>query len=189
MEEKQGFNKRLKLDKFLKTQLIVTIVCLIMGTLLHFTYDWSGKNMIVASFSAVNESVWEHLKLAFFPMLIMSVIEYFILRDIANNFIESKAIGIFMAISFIVVTFFTYTGILGTSIIFIDILIFIVSIILGECVSYRLMKRKNESTISTKILSSLIILTLFICFIVCTYCPPEVNLFRDPTTGLYGIDS
>ena len=57
MEEKQRFNKQLKLDKFLKTQLIVTIVCLIMGTLLHFTYDWSGKNMIVASFSAVNESV------------------------------------------------------------------------------------------------------------------------------------
>jgi len=32
---------------------------------------------LIASFSAVNESVWEHLKLLFFPMLLTTIIGYF----------------------------------------------------------------------------------------------------------------
>ena len=177
----------IKKDKFIKAQIIVIFFSLILGTLLHFTYEWSGRNLFVASFSAVNESVWEHLKLAFFPMIIAAIIEYFFVKDEVNNYIEAKTIGIFTAISFIVVLFFTYSGIIGTSIIVIDILIFIASIILGEYVAYKLMKREDESTYITEILSIIILVFLLICFIVFTYLPPEVNLFRDVMKGVYGI--
>ena len=36
-----------------------------LGTLLHFVFDWSGGNVAAALFSAVNESIWEHMKLLF----------------------------------------------------------------------------------------------------------------------------
>ncbi len=180
------FNK-IKKEKLLKLQLIVILFSLILGTLLHFTYEWSGENLFVGSFSAVNESVWEHLKLVFFPMLIATIIEYFFVKDVANNYIEAKTIGIFTAISIIVVGFFTYSGIIGTSIIFIDILLFILSIVLGEYVAYKLMKREDESTVLTESLSVIILIFLFMCFVIFTYLPPEVNLFRDVTTGKYGI--
>lgn len=183
---KKVFDK-IKKDKFIKAQIIVIFFSLILGTLLHFTYEWSGRNLFVASFSAVNESVWEHLKLAFFPMIIATIIEYFFVKDEVNNYVEAKTIGIFTAISFIVVLFFTYSGIIGTSIIVIDILIFIASIILGEYVAYKLMKREDESTYITEILSIIILVFLLICFIVFTYLPPEVNLFRDVMKGVYGI--
>ena len=183
---KKVFDK-IKKDKFIKAQIIVIFFSLILGTLLHFTYEWSGRNLFVASFSAVNESVWEHLKLAFFPMIIAAIIEYFFVKDEVNNYVEAKTIGIFTAISFIVVLFFTYSGIIGTSIIVIDILIFIASIILGEYVAYKLMKREAESTYITEILSIIILVFLLICFIVFTYLPPEVNLFRDVMKGVYGI--
>lgn len=183
---KKVFDK-IKKDKFIKAQIIVIFLSLILGTLLHFTYEWSGRNLFVASFSAVNESVWEHLKLAFFPMIIAAIIEYFFVKDEVNNYVEAKTIGIFTAISFIVVLFFTYSGIIGTSIIVIDILIFIASIILGEYVAYKLMKREDESTYITEILSIIILVFLLICFIVFTYLPPEVNLFRDVMKGVYGI--
>ena len=183
---KKVFDK-IKKDKFIKAQIIVIFFSLILGTLLHFTYEWSGRNLFVASFSAVNESVWEHLKLAFFPMIIAAIIEYFFVKDDVNNYVEAKTIGIFTAISFIVVLFFTYSGIIGTSIIVIDILIFIASIILGEYVAYKLMKREDESTYITEILSIIILVFLLICFIVFTYLPPEVNLFRDVIKGVYGI--
>ena len=183
---KKVFDK-IKEDKLIKAQIIVIFFSLILGTLLHFTYEWSGKNLFVASFSAVNESVWEHLKLAFFPMLIATIIEYFFVKDKVNNYVEAKTIGIFTAISFIVVLFFTYSGIIGTSVIVIDILIFIASIILGEYVAYKLMKREDESTYITEILSIIILVFLLICFIVFTYLPPEVNLFRDVMKGVYGI--
>ena len=116
-------------------------------------------------------------------MLILGLIEYYFVKNIANNYIEAKAIGIFTAISFIVISFFTYTGIIGTN----YILIFIISIILGEWTSYKLMKRKNESTIQTKILAGGILIFLLSCFIIFTYVTPQVNLFRDFTNGTYGI--
>ncbi len=183
---KNIFNK-IKENKLLKVQIIVILFCLILGTLLHFTYEWSGENLFVGSFSAVNESVWEHLKLAFYPMLIAAIIEYFFVKNIANNYVEAKTIGIFTAISFIVVAFFTYSGIIGTSIIAIDILLFIISIILGEYVAYKLMERNDESTVATTSLSIIILAFLLLCFVIFTYLPPEVNLFRDVTTGVYGI--
>lgn len=179
--------EKIKSNKLIRAQLAVILFSLILGTLLHFTYEWSGENLFVGSFSAVNESVWEHLKLVFYPMLIATIVEYFFVKDVANNYVEAKTIGIFTAISFIVVAFFTYSGIIGTSIIVIDILLFIISIILGEYVAYRLMKREDESTVTTEVLSILILAFLLMCFVIFTYLPPEVNLFRDVTTGVYGI--
>ena len=187
MEIIKNLINKIKSSKLIKAQLIVILFSLILGTLLHFTYEWSGENAFVGSFSAVNESVWEHLKLVFFPMLIAAIIEYFFVKDVSKNYVEAKTIGIFTTISFIIVAFFTYSGIIGTSLIVIDILIFILSLILGEYVAYRLMKRKDESTVATEVLAIIILTLLFIFFIIFTYLPPEVNLFRDVTTGLYGI--
>lgn len=168
-------------NKLVKFQIVVMIVAIILGTLLHFTYEWSGGNSFVASFSATNESVWEHLKLVFFPMLILSIFEYFFVNNITNNYIEAKTIGIFVAISFVVVFFYTYTGILGTNFFVIDILTFIVSIIIGEYVAYKLLILDNQSSIATKILSAVIVVFLLLAFIIFTYNPPKANLFRDPT--------
>lgn len=63
--------------KIKKYQIISAIFVCIAGTLLHFTYEIFGKNNFIASFSAVNESVWEHLKLLFFPLLFTTVIGYY----------------------------------------------------------------------------------------------------------------
>ena len=183
MEKIKEIYKKVKTNQLLKTQVIVIVICILLGNLLHFTYKWSGQNAFIGSFSAVNESVWEHLKLVFYPMLIAAIIEYFVVKKIANNYIEAKTIGIFSSISFIVVSFFTYTGIIGTNFFIIDILI----IILGEGIAYKLMIRKNESSNRSKILAITIMLFLLICFVVCTYYSPEVNLFRDYSTGTYGI--
>ena len=66
-------NKR----KIRNYQIFSVIFTFIVGTILHFTFELSGENGIVAIFSSVNESVWEHLKLLYFPMLITTVIGYY----------------------------------------------------------------------------------------------------------------
>lgn len=170
------------MNKKLKTvQIVVIILAIVFGTLLHFTYEWSGENRIVGLFSATNESVWEHLKLVFYPMLILAIVEYFVVKKEANNYIEAKSLGIFLAIAFIIVFYYTYTGIIGKNFFIIDILTFIISIILGEWVSYKLMIRKSESDTLSKILSLAIIFYFLISFILFTYNPPNINLFKDPT--------
>jgi len=52
-----------------KRQLIVTwIAALLAGFVLHFVYQW-WPNAVTALFSPVNESLWEHIKLIFWPFL------------------------------------------------------------------------------------------------------------------------
>ena len=43
---------------------IAIIFISVIGTLLHFMYEWSGHNKVVSLFAAVNESTWEHIKIA-----------------------------------------------------------------------------------------------------------------------------
>jgi hypothetical protein len=48
-------------------ELVGIVFIIFLGSALHFTFEWSGNQPAVGIFSAVNESVWEHLKLAFWP--------------------------------------------------------------------------------------------------------------------------
>lgn len=165
-------------------QILSAIFVCIVGTLLHFTYKFFGENSFVASFSAVNESVWEHLKLLFFPLLLTTIIGYFYIGKNVPNFLCSKTLGIITAMLFIVIFFYTYTGIIGKSILFIDIASFFVAVILGEYLAYKLMISNFECN---NIIAIIILSAILIGFIVFTYFTPKIEIFRDPVTNQYGI--
>lgn len=169
--------------KLLKFQIYSATFAIILGTILHFTYKWSN-NTFVALFSAVNESTWEHLKLAFFPMLIFCIIGYFIFKDNFPSFLCSKTIGIFIALSFTVVFFYTYTGIIGTNYAIINILSFVIAILLGEFITYIL---TINNMACKKIIYLAILIILTVLFILFTFNPPRINLFKDPIDSSYGI--
>ena len=123
----------------LKFQIASAIFTMLLGTLLHFTYNWSNNNLFVGAFSAVNESTWEHLKLMFFPILITIIIGYFYIGENISNFLCAKTLGIITAILFTIVFFYTYTGILGTNFAILNIATFLFSVVLGEYIAYRMM--------------------------------------------------
>ena len=166
-------------NKLLKFQIFSVIFTWILGTILHFTYDWSNHNAIVGAFSAITESTWEHLKLLFFPMLITTIIGYFYLKpkEEYKNFLCAKTIGILSALAFVVVFFYTYTGIIGTNFAILDIGSFFVGVFLGEYMVYKL---TNKISGCKNCLAAFILIVLFICFIVFTYNAPQIGLFRDP---------
>ena len=166
-------------NKLLKFQIFSVIFTWILGTILHFTYDWSNQNTIVGVFSATNESTWEHLKLLFFPMLITTIIGYFYLKpkEEYKNFLCAKTIGILSALAFVVVFFYTYTGIIGTNFAILDIGSFFVGVFFGEYMAYKLTNKINECKNG---LAIFILMIFFICFIVFTYNAPQIGLFRDP---------
>lgn len=171
--------------KILKFQIFSTILTMILGTLLHFTFEWSGNNSFVATFSAVNESTWEHIKLIFFPMILTTIIGYFYIGKNTSNFLCSKLIGIITAISFTVIFFYTYTGILGANFAFIDISIFFIAVLLGEYITYKLLLSDFSCN---KIISLLLLIILLFCFVLFTYFPPKIGLFKDPVTNNFGIN-
>ena len=125
-------------DKIRKFQIFSVIFTFVFGSLLHFTYSFSGNNHIVAVFSSINESVWEHLKLLYFPMLATTIFGYFYFGKLFPNFLCSKALGIVVAMAFTVVFFYTYTGVLGKDVPAVDISSFFVATLLGEFVAYAL---------------------------------------------------
>lgn len=161
----------------LKFQIFSIIFVSILGVILHFTYEWSNNNVIVGVFSAINESTWEHLKLLFYPMLLTAIIGYFYLGKKASNFLCAKTIGIIVAMCFTVIFFYTYTGILGTNIDFLNIATFFIAVILGEYISYRYMISNNPCN---KKISIITLITLLLCFIIFTFFPPQIGLFKNP---------
>lgn len=52
---------------------IAAVVAAVAGSALHFFYD-IFPNPLVAIFAPVNESVWEHLKLLFYPTLAAALV-------------------------------------------------------------------------------------------------------------------
>lgn len=165
-------------------QIFSAIFVMILGTLLHFTYEWSEGNLLVASFSAVNESTWEHLKLLFYPMLLTTIIGYFYFSKTKHIFLCANTIGILTAVSFTTVFFYTYTGIIGTNFAFLDIGSFFIAVILGEFITYRLLL---TNFVCNKRFAFIVLVVLLLCFVLFTYAPPEIGLFRDPISNGFGI--
>ena len=166
-------------------QMITVIVCIILGIVLHFIYEWSNQNAIVGVFSAINESTWEHLKLIFYPMVLMAILGYFMIGEKSNNYWFAQSIGIVTAMFFIIVFFYTYTGIVGSDFAWLNIATFLIAVILGGVVTYKILtSRKNYDA---EKVSRIFIIILLLSFILYTCNPPQIALFQDPLTWKYGI--
>lgn len=168
-------------------QIIETVLIIVLGVILHFLYDWSGRNKFVAIFSAVNESTWEHLKLAFFPILIFGIVDFIFVRPYANNVVFATTITLFSSITIITILFYAYLGVIGKNVDVLNISIFIISVIIAKYISYRIMLTPNFENIYYVLLSSYFIYLTSFCFAIFTFSPPKINLFKDPITGKYGV--
>ena len=119
-------------------------------------------------------------------MLIMTIVGYFYLGKAVQNFLCAKSLGIIYAISFIVIFFYTYTGIIGNNFAFLDIGSFFVAVFIGEYVAFKKMLSFDECKKTVPIIT---LFVLLLCFILFTYFPLKINLFRDPVYDAYGIIS
>lgn len=167
-------------------ELFGVIFISVTGTLLHFVYICSNEYKPFALISSVNESTWEHLKIAFWPTLVYSIIEYQFISDITNNFIIAKAACLLVIPISIIVLFYSYTAILGRNILILDISIFILSIFFGQKISFKLLIMDPLPSFLTS-LAAYIIVVLIILFSLFTYFPPKLAIFKDPVKGGYGI--
>jgi hypothetical protein len=171
--------------KILALEIAGTLFIIFLGTALHFTFAFSGRNPLVGSFSAVNESVWEHLKLPFWPSLLWMLIEIYPLRKVVGNFFTAKAIGIIVMIVFIPAVFYSYTAFTEENLA-VDIATFMIAVIFGQIISYRLFKKGKPSK-RTEIIAIIVIALLAIIFVFFTFYPPHLFIFHDSNSGRYGI--
>ncbi len=150
----------------------------VTGTLFHFLYEWSGNNVIVGLFSPINESIWEHTKLLFFPMLIYSLIFSKKLSKQYPCIYSAMISGALAGVALIMALFYTYSGIIGFHVAIVDILIFYISVIIAFLIVYKVaMSCKDDKYY---ILLQILQIMMIILYILFTFFPPNIPLFISP---------
>ncbi|HIR20274.1 MAG TPA: hypothetical protein IAB33_08325 [Candidatus Pelethomonas intestinigallinarum] len=157
------------------------------GTALHFLYQWSGESVAAAPFAAVNESVWEHMKLLFWPMLLWAGAERAVLGGYSRGFWPAKALGTLLGLALIPALYYTYTGALDVSVMWVDIAIFFVAAAAAFLAETRMLARDWRCRGGARASALVLLLLLSAAFVLCTFVPPRFPLFRDPVTGFYGL--
>ena len=170
----------------MKWELVGIAFITLLGALLHFTFELSGGLAPVGVFSAVNESVWEHFKLGFWPAVLYGIIESGFIRKQTSNFLIAKATGIYLIPITIGVIFYSYTAIIGEEFLIIDVLSFVIAVAVGQLVSYKILtSRKFPAWLNGFGLGMVILLA--IAYGIFTFYPPQLPLFQGHLSGGYGI--
>ena len=159
----------------------------VMGTLLHFAYDWSGQRSWVAMFAAVNESTWEHMKLLFVPVFVWSVVQLWFHGRNYPNFLAARTAALLAGLTLIPTLYYTYTGALGRQAAWANILIFFLAVAEVFWLDHRLLKRGWGGRAWQQLAGLLILWALAFLFVYCTFYPVKLPLWQDPVTGGYGI--
>ena len=118
------------------------IIIGIVGTLFHFMYDISNHNKIVGLFSAVNESTWEHIKIALTPTLIWGLIDGFIYGTNPNYFL-AKFVSLLIIIFLMPTLYYGHKAIIKKEIFILDIISFYIVILTSQYLFYILLKVSN----------------------------------------------
>lgn len=157
----------------------------LVGTLLHFLYEWTNESVLTAPFSGVNESTWEHMKLLYFPLLIFAFVQSGYFKEYENYWCI-KLIGILTGLIMIPLVFYTYNGAFGKSPDWLNITFFFISAAVSFTIETRLFY-KNNLRCKRPRLAFLLICLIGVFFVVFTFAPPQIPLFKDPLTDTYGI--
>ena len=172
--------------KIFRFQVFSFLFIAIVGTLLHFTYSWSGNNFFVASFSAVNESTWEHLKLAILPTILYFFFGLFFIQN--PNYLFAFFIVLLTPIILIPIIFYSYTAITKSSILIIDILSFYFALFVAFLLCFDILTASKVYNIFN-LISIIGIVIIVISYLTFTLYPPKYFLFKDPISGGYGFEN
>ncbi|MGM9971674.1 MAG: DUF6512 family protein [Anaeroplasmataceae bacterium] len=160
------------MKKVIIYNIAIFVIIFVLSIICHYLYNWTNSK-VIGYFTPINESIWEHLKLLFYPGILVLIIELFISKN-KKKFFVSAMISISIALLLIVVLYYTITGIIGKNIDYVNISIMIISIIFY--LYYR------DFSYKINISNNLFLgLTLLICWIllfsIFTYNPPTIGLF------------
>ena len=155
------------------------------GSILHFLYDWTGGSILVAPFSGVNESTWEHMKLLFWPLFLFALVQRLFFKD-QENYWCVKLAEILLGLVLIPVLFYTYNGVFGKSPDWINIAIFYITAFLVFLFEWWVFKT-DRLQCSHRRLAFAALCIISVLFVVFAFVPPQIPLFQDPLTGTYGV--
>ena len=172
----------------LKKIIIISIFSIFaLSFLAHNMYEWF-PNKFTSIFFPVNESIWEHQKMAFTSIMFFGIIEYFLLRKTKFNNFPFALITSALATIILVISIFTpvYYLMDKKDNLFLTLTIYLFAIIIGQIVSYFILKSKKSYKF-INIIALISIPLIFTVFGLLTYYPPNNDLFYDNSEQKYGM--
>lgn len=153
---------------------------------LHFAYELSGRSALGLLFGAVNESVWEHVKVFGAAYTGWALLQLIWLKVPFRRYVTAKCAGLYLLTGGMIVFYYGYTAITGTNILAVDIISSLVLTALAQFLSFRL---ETDDRVNGDLFapSLMLIMLFYLMFFSFTIFPPRIGLFRDPISGGYGI--
>ena len=172
-----------ELDKraILLWEVATFVVVMIGASALHFAFELSDFYRPLAVVASVNESTFEHLKLFFWPALIMALVEHAFIKGHVNNYWWGKAMALLAAPIAIIIGFYFYLGIAipltGSGYLALDIGTGAFGVLVGNIVAYRLLTAPEKGVVYRSA-GLAVIAVLALVMATVAFAPPQVFLFE-----------
>jgi hypothetical protein len=176
----------LKSKNIFKNIWLWILATVVLGTFWHFGYELFAKNFVAGLVFPVNESVWEHQKIVYFPLVIAGVVAYIKSKPRNAGIWVGTLVGVMLAMLAVFFGFYLYSSIIGESLIA-DILLFIASIILGMYAGWWVTAnlKSAKKLVPLAITGLILILGLLVYW---TIWPPRLEPFIEKSSNTYGIN-
>lgn len=158
------------------------------GSLLHFLYDWTGQKRWAAIAGAVNESYWEHIKIAVWPVVLLQVTLFALGGYHYPAFIPAATVAIYSLPISMIGMVWLYKYWTKRNILWVDITVFAAVIVLAQFIFIQMLQQLQADRL-TVALSVPYLLGIIGAFLRFSLRPPtEPDVFVDPITDEYGIE-
>lgn len=118
-------------------ELLGFVFAIMVGTVGHFLYEKSNYNKVIGFLFSKNESTWEHMKLGITPIILWTIVEFFTYNF--NNLFFAKFVSIIAFSLSLYILYYGYKKIVRRNILFLDILVFYISLFLATVVSINIL--------------------------------------------------
>jgi ABC-type iron transport system FetAB permease component len=158
-----------------KQTIIASILLIIFGTSMHFVHHAPFFNHFLGYIFPVTESVMAHMKMVFYPMLLLGI--YLVIKNRDIREIGAPVLGSLIVMPLIIAEFFAYWVFVHHELTILDIIIYLVCMI-G---AVHFAKRWGKSEFVRKWWPLWLILTVAIIFLTgyLTYNAPDWLIFED----------
>ncbi|MDD6159910.1 MAG: DUF6512 family protein [Oscillospiraceae bacterium] len=154
---------------------LIFVLALALGVGLHFLYE-RFPSPVTALFSPVRESLWEHLKILFYPLLLSGLILS------ARQGRTAWLCSLLFACAVMLTVSWLYHGVLGGRALLFDLLLYALSMLLGFLLPRLLWPLGDWPGVGAA--CAVLTALLAVLLVLFTFFPPDNILFADLSHGL-----
>lgn len=155
-----------------KKELFVFIAATLAGACLHFVFSLL-PNPVTAFFAPVNESLWEHIKIVFWPLLVAALV---LTHGRERTCRGPWALAILVSCAVMLLVGYLYHVVLGGDSLVFDIILYVLVMGLAFLLSTRLDVPAVRKWADIPVFA---VLALGAAILLFTFLPPDNVLFSD----------